>query len=357
MERVTDLSSLQASPCIIYKCIYGSRAFGLATEESDVDIRGVFVLPKKQFYGLERLDQISDERSNELYWELDRFVALLLKNNPNALETLAVGHQHVLAKDVLFSELSVDMFLSAQCYETFARYAGTQLKKARGLNKKIMQPVAEQRKGVLDFCYVLEGYGSKQLVKWLAARKVEQRHCGLVRIPHIHDSYALFIGAEGEYGGIIRGEDSDDVHTSSIPVSREPAAIMTFNKDAYRKSCKAHQEYWAWVKNRNEVRYRTNIEAGKDFDTKNMMHVFRLIGMAEDIVRKKQIITERPEREDLLKIKRGERGYVDLLQEADTRLAILEDEYKRTDLPPEPDRQRALEVLFRIRDGFYARAA
>lgn len=357
MDRVTDLSSLHASPCIIYKCIYGSQAFGLATETSDVDLRGVFVLPKKQFYGLARLEQISDDRSNELYWELERFVALLLKNNPNALETLAVGEQYVQMRDMLFSELTVEMFLSAQCYETFARYAGTQLKKARGLNKKIVQPVAEQRKGVLDFCYVLEGYGSKQVTNWLAARKVEQKHCGLVRIPHIHDSYALFIGAEGEYGGITKGDKSDDVHTSSIPIGQEPAAIMTFNKDAYRKSCKAHHEYWAWVKNRNEDRYRTNVEAGKGFDTKNMMHVFRLIGMAEDIVRKKQIITERPEREDLLRIKRGERSYEDLLHEADARLAALDDEYRRTDLPPEPDRKRAVEALFRIRDGFYARQA
>lgn len=166
MERVTDLSSLHGSPCIIYKCVYGSHAFGLATETSDVDMRGVFVLPKRQFYGLERLEQISDERSNELYWELDRFVALLLKSNPNALETLAVGEQYVQKRDVLLSELTVEMFLSAQCYETFARYAGTQLRKARGLNKKIVQPVAEQRKGVLDFCYVLEGYGSKQLTEW-----------------------------------------------------------------------------------------------------------------------------------------------------------------------------------------------
>ena len=355
MDRIHDLHSLLANPYTLYRCTYGSHAFGLATERSDIDTRGVFILPKRQYYGLDRLEQISDERSNEVYWELDRFVALLLKNNPNALETLAVGAEYVSLRDPLFSLLSVDMFLSTQCYETFAHYAATQLKKARGLNKKIVQPVEEQRKGILDFCYVIQGYGSKPLQEWLAENKVTAEQCGLVRIAHIHDAYALFVGTSGEYGGIIKSGDSNEVHTSSIPFGHSPAATMTFNKDAYKKYCKSYEEYWSWVKHRNEERYQTNIDAGHDFDTKNMMHVFRLIGMAEDIVRKKQILPMRPEREALLRIKRGERSYPDLVQEAETRLAALEEECKRSDLPTAPDHTRATEALFQIRDGFYRR--
>ncbi len=355
MEAVTDLSSLLASPCVLYRCIYGSQAFGLATETSDTDIRGVFVLPKQQYYGLERLEQISDERSNEVYWELDRFVALLLKNNPNALETLAVGAEFVSHRDPLFNLLSLDMFLSALCYDTFARYAATQLKKARGLNKKILQPVERERKGVLDFCYVIEGYRSTPLTEWLAFFDLRQERCGLVRIAHARDVYAIFIGTEGEYSGVIRHANSTDVHTSSIPFGHTPAATMIFNKDAYRKYCKSYEEYWSWVKNRNETRYRTNVDAGHDFDTKNMMHVFRLIGMAEDIVRKRQLITLRPEREALLRIKRGERSYEDLVQEAEARLALLEEECGRSDLPPEPDHASVMDALYHIRDEFYRR--
>jgi predicted nucleotidyltransferase len=71
--------------------VYGSHAFGVGTERSDLDLRGVFVLPKRQFYCGERVAQISDARSNEVYWEVERFVGLLLKNNPSALETLAVA--------------------------------------------------------------------------------------------------------------------------------------------------------------------------------------------------------------------------------------------------------------------------
>lgn len=354
---ITDLPSLLASRNVVYRCIYGSNAFGLATESSDTDLRGVFILPKKQFYGLNRLEQISDERSNEVYWELDRFVTLLLKSNPNALETLAVGEEFVRHRDPLFRELSVDMFLSLACYDTFAQYAATQLRKARGLNKKIVQPVERERKGILDFCYVIEGYGSRPLPEWLKERDVSQEQCGLVRIAHIHDAYALFIGESGRYGGVIKQLDSTDVHTSSIPFGELPVATMTFNKDAYRKYCKTYEEYWSWVSHRNEARYRTNVDAGHDFDTKNMMHVFRLIGMAEDIIRKRQLVTFRPEREELLRIKRGERSYPDLVQEAEQRLATLAAECPQSDLPATPDHHRAIEALIRIRDGFYCREA
>ena len=37
---------------LLFEAISGSRAYGLATATSDTDIRGVFVLPEKDFYGL-----------------------------------------------------------------------------------------------------------------------------------------------------------------------------------------------------------------------------------------------------------------------------------------------------------------
>ena len=34
---------------ILFECISGSKAYNLATKNSDTDIRGVFYLPKKNF--------------------------------------------------------------------------------------------------------------------------------------------------------------------------------------------------------------------------------------------------------------------------------------------------------------------
>ena len=41
--------------------VVGSQAFGLATETSDVDTRGVFVLPIEDRLSYNAIDQVADE--------------------------------------------------------------------------------------------------------------------------------------------------------------------------------------------------------------------------------------------------------------------------------------------------------
>ena len=52
------IEALKQSGSIIFESISGSRAYGLDTVTSDTDIRGVFILPKKQFYSLNYIGQI-----------------------------------------------------------------------------------------------------------------------------------------------------------------------------------------------------------------------------------------------------------------------------------------------------------
>jgi hypothetical protein len=355
MNVICDLPSLLASDAVIYKTIYGSRAFGLADEKSDTDIRGVFVLPKMQYFGLDRTEQLSDERSNEVYWELDRFVTLLLKNNPNALEVLATSREFVLFEDPLFTELRPSLFLSKLSCDTFANYAETQLKKARGLNKKIVNPAPARPESLLDFCHVLDGYGSVPVLTWLAAKNWSADQCGLSRIPHMPDVYALFRSSSGEFAGLIKSADSGDLTASSIPPGRTPDGILCFNRDEFRRANKAHADFRSWEENRNEDRYRANLDSGKGYDTKNLMHVFRLIEMAERIAKTGTLTTVTADREGLLRIKRGEREYSELVAEATQRLELVRSDFASSALPEIPNRDRILEILCSIRDRYYLR--
>ncbi|UFH53186.1 hypothetical protein [Spirosoma sp. KNUC1025] len=60
----------------------------------------------------------------------------------------------------MLDRLQARNFLSKLCRDTFAGYAISQIKKARGLNKKILNPLPKERKSLLNFCYVLPGLGS-----------------------------------------------------------------------------------------------------------------------------------------------------------------------------------------------------
>jgi hypothetical protein len=338
-----DIFNMRKQQLLLLDCISGSRAYGLHTPQSDTDLKGVFLLPQPVYYGLSYTEQINNETNDEVYYELKRFVDLLAKNNPNILELLHTPADCIRYRHPVMDELRPEMFLSRLCHQTFAGYAQTQIKKARGLKKKIVNPVEPERKSVLDFCYVVEGKGSAELRYWLKQKTWEQEDCGLVHIPHMREVYALFHNhqfKERSLRGISSGLEANDVSVSSVEAGIEPLAILSFNKDGYSSYCKDYREYWDWVEKRNDLRYELTQEHGKNYDAKNMMHTFRLLNMAEEIAREGKVLVRRPDREFLLKIRSGVFSYEELLEQANEKIARMDELYRQSDLPEMPDVQK-----------------
>jgi hypothetical protein len=344
----------------LLECISGSRAYGLHTPQSDTDLKGVFVLPKHRFYGLEYTEQANNETNDEVYYELKRFVDLLVKNNPNILELLNTPADCIRQRHPLMDLLKPELFLSKLCKQTFAGYAQSQIKKAKGLNKKIVNPVDRERKSILDFCYVIHGQGSVALPVWLAKKSFVQEDCGLVNIAHMRDIYALFHNSQLSQGylkGISSGMDANDVSLSSVEKGIEPLAVMSFNKDGYSKYCRDYREYWDWVEKRNEVRYENTIDHGKNYDAKNMMHTFRLLNMAEEIAREGVVNVRRHDWDYLLKIRSGAFTYEELVEVANEKVLQIEQLYEKSSLPEEPDLAKAEEILVEMRERLYREEA
>ena len=66
-----------------------SRAYGLETETSDTDRRGVCLPAAKLHWSLYGLpEQLENDATQECYWELQKFLIMALKANPNILECL-----------------------------------------------------------------------------------------------------------------------------------------------------------------------------------------------------------------------------------------------------------------------------
>lgn len=349
------LSSLRRSPYLLLDVVAGSHAYGTATPDSDVDRRGLFILPQRVLYGLQAPVQINDDKQDEVYYELGRFVELLNDSNPNILELLAMPEDCIRFRHPLLQELSPKPFLSKRCLKSFGGYAVAQIKKAKGLNKKINNPLPQARKTPLDFCYILHGQGSLPLKKWLHLRQWQQADCGLVNVRNARGIYALFVDTSGQkgYRGIIGGTESNDLRLSSVPKGEQPIAWLSYNKNGYSSYCKAYREYWDWVEKRNEARYENTIEHGKNYDAKNMMHTFRLLDMAKEIALEGRIQVRRPNAEWLLQIRAGVFEYQDLLQQAQERLAELEELFAQSPLPEIPDTQANNELLQALRQHFY----
>ncbi|SHF31208.1 nucleotidyltransferase domain-containing protein [Chryseobacterium takakiae] len=356
------IQDIKAKNLILFEAISGSRAFGLATENSDTDIRGMYYLPKEDFFGLNYTPQISNETNDITYYEIGRFVELLQKNNPNILEILASLEDCILQKNPLMDLLKTEDFLSKLCKDTFAGYAISQIKKAKGLNKKILNPVDKERKSILDFCYILKDQGSVPLKKWLrefpsseGRGGLLQEKCGLVNIDNTKGMFALFYDESGklQYKGIIHNEDANQVSVSSVPKEEKPIAYLFCNLDAYSIYCKDYREYWKWVSERNEDRYNVNQQHGQNYDSKNMMHTIRLLQSCEQIFKNGSLNIRVQNRDELLDIKAGNRTYDAIMKKAEDLIRSIEFHYSGSKLPDFPDVHKTTKTLTEIREALY----
>jgi predicted nucleotidyltransferase len=114
----------------VYRCVIGSQAYGLADAESDVDRRGFYLPPGDLHWSLYGVpDQLENHETQEAYWEIQKFVVLALKANPNVLECLytpLVEMATPLARELLDIR---SIFLSRLVYQTYNGYVLSQFKK------------------------------------------------------------------------------------------------------------------------------------------------------------------------------------------------------------------------------------
>ena len=120
----------------VYKCLVGSRAYGTNFENSDFDYKGIYVQDIRDIVTFDYKEQI-DESKDITYYEIKRFLELAMKSNPTMLEMLFTEDFLIKDKclDILFENKHI--FLTKKCKQTFVGYAISQIKKAKGLNKKM----------------------------------------------------------------------------------------------------------------------------------------------------------------------------------------------------------------------------
>lgn len=115
---------------VIYRCVVGSRAYGLEDDASDTDRRGIYLPTADRHWSLYGVpEQLENDATQEVYWEVQKFVVMALKANPNILECLnspIVETATPLAQELLSMR---DGFLSKRVYQTYNGYAMSQFKK------------------------------------------------------------------------------------------------------------------------------------------------------------------------------------------------------------------------------------
>lgn len=167
VEDQLALTDEDLRPWIIYRCRVGSHAFGLAGTESDDDIRGIFLPPARLHWSLFKLPEqleFADAEKDEVYWELEKFLKLALKANPNVLETLwtpLVLHTNEVAERLRAIR---DSFLSRHLYKTYSGYVLSQFRRMANAQAKTGRYKAKHAMHLIRLLYSgIEALGSGQI--------------------------------------------------------------------------------------------------------------------------------------------------------------------------------------------------
>lgn len=119
---------------VVLRVVLGSRAFGLSTESSDEDRRGVYLPPADWHWSLVKPPEqveLFAPGVEETVWELEKFLRLALQANPNILEVL--WSPLVLHADEIGNELRElrTAFLSKRLFQTYSGYVLSQFRLMR----------------------------------------------------------------------------------------------------------------------------------------------------------------------------------------------------------------------------------
>jgi uncharacterized protein len=119
---------------IILLGVCGSKAYGLDTPESDVDLKGVFVSPTIDLLGLRKPKETIDKTDPDIcYHEVEKFIRLALKANPTILEQLYLNDYRILTEE---GQLLIDNRTAFLSNTIFRSYGGYVLSQARKLNRR-----------------------------------------------------------------------------------------------------------------------------------------------------------------------------------------------------------------------------
>lgn len=317
---------------MILFCVSGSHAYGLNTEMSDRDYKGICIAPSRFYVSLDEFEQKDkgwdDESflgskfteldgSDTVVYEVRRYLRLLLSQNPNILEMLWQDPQDYIYITDLGKILIANRqkLLSKKIAGTFVQYARSQIKKMETHRKWLLDPPKKKPEW--------EDYGiqSSNLTSAQIESFIEYLYLLIKdKIEYYQTSKDLYeiINNKVDWKGILKQSILPDkcmMMSQQLTRASDDYMILLRASQQYRADCKRWSNYQDWLRNRNTK--RSEIERVCGYDGKNASHCIRLMNMAIEGLRTGEIIVNRKRAGDhqlLLDIKYGKVSYSELNQ-------------------------------------------
>lgn len=337
---------------LILLTIEGSHAYGLATETSDIDIRGIFKDTKRMLLGENKIEQFSNESNDIVIYSLTKAMHLIAEQNPNMVTLLWVDESDIIyaTQDYWNIRSHREKFLSKLSMQKFSGYAFSQLQKIKGHDKWLTREQNgdfNNRPKLSDYLTVIDRHNG-YVYKWndTAYKNSEGKETGLYFTKVKDELYNLFMDPyEERYYAPLYDEDSKfiSVQPSFIDGTMFIASVL-FNKQQFQIDLDNWSKWKNWKDNRNKARHELELMYG--YDTKHAMHTMRLLKMGYEILNGSGVIVKRTkDRDELLDVRGGKYRLDEILRFASMMEDIMKYSYANSKLPRSVDKSFVVDML------------
>ncbi len=362
----------------IFLTLAGSHAHGTAREGSDLDIRGVCIVPMSMRVSIfKKFEQYEgaleaglaatvaprlkahatasdglDAKAECVIFDIAKFVRLCSNSNPNALEVLFSDERDWLLETPAWRRLHGERhrFLTKKVQQTFLGYAMAQLKKIKTHRSWLLHPPARKPSRAdfgLPVAAATLSRDDQNRIEQSIAEKV--RSYGIENIDMARPTrIALRERLEAFYRDVLAVSDAalDDriraVATDALSLPPDVVAALNAEKK-YRAAMKHWESYETWKSHRNRARAKLEREHG--YDTKHAMHLIRLMRMGHEILEEGELRVRRHDATELNAIRDGAMSFDDLLAAAVGLRAKMEEAAAATRLAEDVDRDEVDQLV------------
>lgn len=349
-QKQKDLETLANQNCLL-RVVAGSNAYGTALPTSDWDERGIFVDKiERVVLPFEKLELVEFSFDDIVYYELSKYMPLLLSQNPNVIELLWTEKEDVLFKSDL-GQLLIDnraKFLSKKVKDSYVGYAKSQLGRIKGHNKWINSPQPEQEPARKDFATVVwnntsyKDFNKNVPQSGFVGADLGDNHFGLFEQGKMNTDRNTWFDKRGNPNLLSREDLYNLTQTNKV----NPDLIVKINQKAFDDAHKNWKGYWDWKNNRNEK--RSELEEKHGYDTKHAMHLIRLLRSGADILEFGIVPVKREDAAYLLDIRFGKYSYDEIIAESERLYKRVEDLSTSSGLNDEPDYKLAKDIMLEI---------